>query len=157
MGQQVKGSRKRTRHYWALPRTTAREIRCKSHIHYCTSLLVMASLLPKLRRKSRVEVSRTPDVSTAIGWKRYRVARLAYFFDFLPSASQATEPAPTADLVRNDALNVSSDTGRVPNQGSSMAVWEDRDAIWALSRRWPDTYKRLHCQSFVSAKKVLSC
>ena len=24
------------------------------------------------------------------------------------------------------------DTGRVPNQATSTAVWEDRDAVWAL-------------------------
>ena len=77
---------------WALPLTTAKEIRCKSHSDSLGSRLSCAAFRPISLMKSRERGPMTPEVSTAKGVKIYLSVRELYFVILEVSAEAAAEP-----------------------------------------------------------------
>ena len=85
---------------WALPLTTAKEMRCKSHSHYLGSRLSQAAIRPISLINCKERGPITPEVSTAKGEKMNLSERESYLATLETSAEAAAEPGAIADDTR---------------------------------------------------------
>ena len=91
-----------------LPRTTAKEIRSKSHRVSRLSPVHAEMRLPKPLRNLRVEDPRTPVVSTATGSKTYLRLISRYLWRFSASRRSAAAPGVMAVSKTAEAQKVSA-------------------------------------------------
>ena len=78
--------------HWALPLATAKLTLCRSQAPSRTSPVSVVIRRPSSFRRILVELPNTPEVSTAIGSKKYRSVRLSYFSLLFASAWFAAYP-----------------------------------------------------------------
>lgn len=109
-----------------LPRTTAREIRSKSHLVSLGSPDVSADKLPIRFRVRRVRGPIAPDVSTAIGSNRYLSVRGLYFSILRSSARLAAAPGSIAESTmlppEKVSVHVASHMSDLPPRKGKMVI-----------------------------------